>query len=251
MIRKFGVGREIEISHEAGWKYVGFKSVELSSSNPVCYLSSSDCETFVVVITGCVNIDSEIVEICGEYSSRESVFPMSVGPLCVYLGLGDSLSISSKSAILGICTGRAHRRCPSKILQRYGAPLERRGEEGNLRTVRQLLAPDDDACTLLVSETFTPKGNWSSFPSHKHDIRIDGQETCLHETYFYLFEQDKGFAFQRVYGHDFDESFCLKSGETVALSKGFHPVSVSPNSNCYYLNVMGGEQRIWMVSYDD
>ena len=40
-----------------------------------------------------------------------------------------------------------------------------------------------------LSETFTPSGNWSTYPPHKHDTENPPVESQLEELYFYRFER--------------------------------------------------------------
>jgi 5-deoxy-glucuronate isomerase len=44
--------------------------------------------------------------------------------------------------------------------------------------------PLDVADSLLVTEVFTPAGNWSSYPSHRHDEDDFPRMTYLEETYY-------------------------------------------------------------------
>ena len=52
-----------------------------------------------------------------------------------------------------------------------------------------------------------PSGNWSGYPSHRHDVSNPPAELDMEETYFYLFDKvgadagtpNEGFGFQSVY----------------------------------------------------
>ncbi len=55
---------------------------------------------------------------------------------------------------------------------------------------------------LMVVEVFTPAGNWSSFPPHKHDVHNPPGEVDLEEIYYYRIERPEGFAVQKVYTAD-------------------------------------------------
>ena len=68
------------------------------------------------------------------------------------------------------------------------------------------MLPDFPADRLHVIEVWTPGGNWSSYPPHKHEHDRDG-ESELEETYYYrLRDPENGWAVQRVYSpeRDFD-----------------------------------------------
>src|SRR6185312_5031009 len=52
---------------------------------------------------------------------------------------------------------------------------------------------------LLVVEVFTPSGNWSSYPPHKHDEDDPPGEVVLEETYYFRTPAPEAFAVQRLY----------------------------------------------------
>src|SRR3546814_10373144 len=85
----------------------------------------------------------------------------------------------------------------------------------------------EPADSLLVVEVITPGGNWSSYPPHKHDRDVPGEETALEETYYHRLDPPQGFAFQRVYtdARDLDETITVGDGEVVMVPRGYHPVA--------------------------
>jgi 5-deoxy-glucuronate isomerase len=129
---------------------------------------------------------------------------------------------------------------------------EIRGSGTNTRHVRNILPQNKEADSLLVVEVITPGGNWSSYPPHKHDTAAPGQETALEETYYHRFEPPQGFGFQRVYTdeRDLDESLCVHDGDVVMVPRGYHPVCAAHGYNLYYLNVMAGPHRAWVIRND-
>ncbi len=53
-------------------------------------------------------------------------------------------------------------------------------------------------------EVYTPGGNWSSYPPHKHDVHTVGPDGSLlqadlDEIYYYKIDRPEGYALQRVY----------------------------------------------------
>ena len=100
---------------------------------------------------------------------------------------------------------------------------------------------------------FTPGGNWSSYPPHKHDTENPPVEARLEELYFYQFAKPaQGFAFARVYTADrsLDEAITPMDGDVVLVPEGYHPVGVPAGYDCYYLNVMAGPNRAWYFTLD-
>src|SRR5207248_535390 len=61
-----------------------------------------------------------------------------------------------------------------------------------------------------------------------------------------------GFAVQLVYTHDrsLDEAIQVHDGDVVLVPRGYHPVAAGPGYDLYYLNVMAGPTRRWLVTTD-
>src|SRR3546814_3844236 len=122
---------------------------------------------------------------------------------------------------------------------------EVRGSGTNQRFVRNILPESEPADSLLVVEVITPGGNWSSYPPHKHDRDVPGEETALEETYYHRLDPPQGFAFQRVYtdARDLDETITVGDGEVVMVPRGYHPVAAPHGYDLSYLNVMAGRSE--------
>jgi 5-deoxy-glucuronate isomerase len=102
----------------------------------------------------------------------------------------------------------------------------------------------------VAVEVYTPSGNWSSFPAHKHDVRkldADGNllEADLEEIYFYKIEKPEGHAIQQVYNdsRSLDEIMKVKTNHAVLVPEGYHPVVAEHGFHCYYLNFLAGSDQ--------
>src|SRR5690606_27553108 len=87
------------------------------------------------------------------------------------------------------------------------APNEIRGGGNGKRQVNGLIRAGSPCNRIVCVEVYTPSGNWSSFPAHKHDERkVDDQgeilEADLEEIYFYKVDKPQGYALQQVYTGD-------------------------------------------------
>ena len=111
---------------------------------------------------------------------------------------------------------------------------------------------DQPAESLLVTEVLTPGGNWSSYPPHKHDTDDLPRESYLEETYYHRTARREGFALQMVYTDDrsLNEALQVRDGDVVLVPRGYHPVAAGPGYDLYYLNVMAGPHRRWVVTTD-
>ena len=118
------------------------------------------------------------------------------------------------------------------------------------RTIRTILGSDQDAGRLLVGETVSPPGNWSSYPPHKHDRHAPPEEVALEEVYYYRFKPTTGFGVQLLYGESTDRAQIVRDGNVVAIPSGYHPVVAAPGYALYYLWVLAGEGRELVPFFD-
>ena len=101
---------------------------------------------------------------------------------------------------------------------------------------------EDYADSLLVTEVFTPAGNWSSYPSHRHDEDDFPRMTYLEETYYPRLHPAQGFGIQRVYTEDgsLDETMAVANSikgceATIMKGLGHFPMSEDPQAFLQHL----------------
>ena len=134
------------------------------------------------------------------------------------------------------------------------------GKGNFFRTSEVMLDETFDSENFYIGEGMIPNGNWSGYPSHRHDVNNPPAELDMEETYFYLFdkvgeqagEPNEGFGFQAVYtpegvvakkfGERLNEGYRVSSYDTVAIAEGYHPLVGAPGYNMYYLWTMAGSQ---------
>lgn len=128
--------------------------------------------------------------------------------------------------------------------------VEIRGGENATRQINDMIPPGFDCHRLVVVEVYTPSGNWSSYPPHKHDqhrVSESGEllEADLEETYFYKLDRPEGYAFQRVYTADgrLDELIRARDNDLVLVPGGYHPVVSAHGYTTYYLNFLAGSAQ--------
>jgi 5-deoxy-glucuronate isomerase len=102
--------------------------------------------------------------------------------------------------------------------------------------------------TGRVCEVFTPAGNWSSYPPHKHDVDRPPSEVSLEETYFYRFADSAAYGMQRLYDKRHDRTVTVGHGDVVLIRRGYHPFVTAYGYNAYYLNVLAGTRRSMAAS---
>jgi 5-deoxy-glucuronate isomerase len=126
-----------------------------------------------------------------------------------------------------------------------------RGGGNASRQIVDIMSPAFPADKLMVIEVYTPGGNWSSYPPHKHDVHNPPAEVDLDEIYYYRIRQPEGFAFQHLYaGHAGEQTLKPRDGDTVLVHSGYHPVVAGPGYDVYYLNFLAGSSRALAVTED-
>lgn len=113
---------------------------------------------------------------------------------------------------------------------------------------------DDSTPTknFCIGEAFVNPGNWAGFPPHKHDVDNMPAEGILEEIYYFLFQPDQGFGFQRLYTTDgkIDEVYTVKSNDLVEFPEGYHTTVTAPGYNAYFLWAMAGKNKGFFRSND-
>ena len=74
---------------------------------------------------------------------------------------------------------------PPRVIRPEDCGFEIRGGGNATRQIVDILPPAFPADRLMVCEVFTPGGNWSSYPPHKHDTDNPPREVELEEIYYY------------------------------------------------------------------
>src|SRR5206468_11049277 len=97
-----------------------------------------------------------------------------------------------------------------------------------------------------------PAGNLSRLPTHQPRHRRPAGRSQPRETYYHRLARPEGFAVQLVYTDDrsLDEAIQVRDGDVVLVPRGYHPVAAGPGYDLYYLNVMAGPVRRWLITTD-
>ena len=230
----------------AGWNYVGFGLYRLKAGDTTAE-NTGDTEVILVLVEGKAEIIGSGKDF-GELGERMSVFERTP-PHCVYIPNGSDWSATATtSCTLAICTAPGKGEHHAQIIGPTGISLETRGKGANTRFIHNIAMENRDvADSLLVTEVFTPDGNWSSYPPHRHDKDDFPNMTYLEETYYHRLNPAQGFGFQRVFTEDgtLDETMAVSDGDVVLVPRGHHPCAAPYGYDMYYLNVMAGPRRNW------
>lgn len=123
------------------------------------------------------------------------------------------------------------------------------------RSYHQILTlaaqPDLPARRLIVGETYTPSGNWSTYPPHKHEVDDLPREAFHEEMYYFRVNPADGFGICHYYnGEGEEENFTIRDNSIHMMSSGYHTVVSAPGYTTYYLWFLAGEQRVQAVLDD-
>jgi len=111
--------------------------------------------------------------------------------------------------------------------------------------------PDLPARRLIVGETFTPSGNWSTFPPHRHEKDDLPREAFHEEMYYFKVNPADGFGIARHYNdHGLDANYTVRDSTILMAPDGYHSVVSAPGYMTYYLWFLAGEHRIQATAND-
>ncbi|MCA1629078.1 MAG: 5-deoxy-glucuronate isomerase [Acidobacteria bacterium] len=174
-------------------------------------------------------------------------------PTALYLSVETEFEVTAATDCeLALCFSRAEERHPARLITPDEIEVEVRGGANATRQINHVLKPEFAAQRLMLVEVYTPGGNWSSYPPHKHDVHEPPGEVDLEEIYYYKIDRPEGYAIQRVYTSDgrLDETLTVRDGELVLVPEGYHPVVAAHGYNVYYLNALAGSARSMAASDD-
>lgn len=235
----------------AGWGYVGFELHRLAAGETASGRLDTE-EAILVVVEGKAAIEAAGRD-WGVLGDRMDVFERTP-PHALYVPPGSAWTARAETALtLAVCKAPAKGGRPARRLGPDGITLTQRGSGSNTRWINNIaMEAEDVADSLLVTEVFTPAGNWSSYPSHRHDEDRYPEITYLEETYYHRLNPPQGFAVQRVYTEDgeLDETMAVKNHDLVLVPRGHHPCGAVHGYDLYYLNVMAGPLRKWRFVAD-
>ena len=105
--------------------------------------------------------------------------------------------------------------------------------------------PELPARRLIVGETFTPSGNWSTYPPHKHQVDDLPRESFHEEMYFFKVSPNDGFGICHYYNEEGEEeNFTVRDNSIHMMPRGYHTVVSAPGYTTYYLWFLAGNQRV-------
>ncbi|HEU5278333.1 MAG TPA: 5-deoxy-glucuronate isomerase [Gaiellaceae bacterium] len=234
----------------ASWQYLSFRVERLSEREQVSGRTGGE-EVALVPLGGRCAVESGGER--WELGERASVFDGM--PWALYLPRDSEYTLTALSDVEVAVSGAvAEEQLEPRLVRPEDVEIEVRGSGNATRQINHILKPEFPAQRLLVVEVFTPAGNWSSYPPHKHDEDHPPGEVVLEEVYYYRTQTEPpgAFAVQRLYSprHGLDVTETVRDGDIMLVPYGYHTTAAAHGYDLYYLNGLAGDRRS-MAAADD
>jgi len=239
----------------AGWTDLSFEVRRLARNGTWSH-NTGDNEYVLVILGGVCSVTSD-KGAWHEIGRRPDVF--SGMPYTLYLPRRASFTLTAHTDLFEVAAGWAStdRDREPRLVTPADCGIEIRGGGSATRQIVNMVPPGFPCDRMVAVEVYTPGGNWSSYPPHKHDVhRVDDSgkilEADLEEVYYYKIDRPDGYAIQRVYTTDgkIDALMMARNDDVVLVPEGYHPVSAAHGYTVYYLNFLAGSAQS-LANMDD
>ena len=231
------------------WEWMSMSVRRLQAGETYAAKTKGEEAAFVLLGGKCIADWGNGARIIGK---RKNVFDGL--PHCVYLPTDHSVEFAAETTVeIAECRTPSTAKLEARLIAPEDTVSSLRGGGNASRQIVDIIRPDFPADKLVVIEVYTPGGNWSSYPPHKHDIHKPPAEVDLDEIYYYRIDKPReGFALQRLYTPDKSKDITVRAqdGDAVLVRSGYHPVVAGPGYNVYYLNFLAGTSRTLAVTED-
>ena len=242
-------GELLNFSRESvGWQWMSMTARRLKSSETYEAKTQGEEAAFVILGGLCTANWGKGQQTLG---GRKNVFDGL--PYCLYLPAGHSATFRAETVCeIAECRVPSQAKLEPRLVTPKDIVSSLRGGGNASRQIVDIIQTDFPADKLVVIEVYTPGGNWSSYPPHKHDVHAPPTEVDLDEIYYYRINQPAGFALQRLYSpmNGEDRVIQARDGDAVLVHSGYHPVVAGPGYDVYYLNFLAGTSRTLSVTED-
>jgi 5-deoxy-glucuronate isomerase len=232
-------------------KLLDFNLLILNSGESV-QGASGDREVLAVILGGKGNFTVE-GEVFTNVGGRPNVF--SGKPHSVYIPAGSSYSITAQDRLeVGLTSAPSDLKTAPYVIGPEKVTSGVWGAANFSRNFHQILTlagqPDLPAARLIVGETYTPSGNWSTYPPHKHEKDDLPREAYHEEMYFFKVSPADGFGMVRYYNSEIDTGFIVRDNTILMAPNGYHTTNSAPGYSSYFLWSLAGNLRI-QATVDD
>lgn len=207
---------------------------------------SGDREILAVILGGkaTFTVNGTVFEGVG---GRADVF--SGRPHSVYIPCGATVSVQAVEAVeIALPSAQSDLATEPYVI---GPDLVEEGRWGahNFsrnyhRILTEIAQPELPARRLIVGETFTPSGNWSTYPPHRHKFDNLPVEARHEEMYYFRVNPADGFGVSMVYTDEgYEENVTVRDHAMQMMPEGYHTIVSGPGYTTYFLWFLAGTQR--------
>lgn len=233
---------------EAKWEWMSFFVRRLRPGNVYRTRTEREEAAFVLLGGTCLANWGQGAQRIGK---RRNVFDGF--PYALYLPSGRDVAFTAETVCeVAECRVPSEAQLEPRLITPQDVVSSLRGGGNASRQIVDIITPAFPTDKLIVVEVYTPGGNWSSYPPHKHDVHDPPTEVDLDEIYYYRMNPPDGFAFQHLYSREHSDERILKTrdGDAVLIRSGYHPVVAGPGYDVYYLNFLAGSSHTMAVTED-
>ena len=242
-------------ARRAGWDTLNFAAIRLGAGKTFD-IAIDNFEYLAVILGGRCAIRTNRGDF-DHVGRRDDVFRGL--PYAIYLPPNTEFEIESLSDNFEFasCWTPAETEHPARLITPGDIEISLLGGGNFSRQMCRIVGGGFPASRLLAYELYTPGGNWSSIPPHKHDThRADERgnvlEAQLHRFSFYKFDRPTGYAYQRVYAADgsWDATMRARQHDLCLMPEGYYTLVSAPGTTTYTLNFLAGSTRDFAHSDD-
>jgi 5-deoxy-glucuronate isomerase len=241
-------------------KWLEFGRIYLSQEGDLYKDRSEDREIVLCLLEGkCdIHLQGNFFDplVYANIGGRKDVF--SAKPTMIYIPPQVELEVLARTSEVQLGVFKAPSSCttPPRLISPTDVSSNWVGSSNWKREVILAIGDKVKAERLIVGETISPPGNWSSYPPHKHDTRRPPSEAPYEEVYFFKVRPSQGFAIQWIYADPsaadpLNEIYVVENNDTVVITRGYHPVVAGAGYELYYLWALAGEGRDYAAWSDD
>lgn len=187
--------------------------------------------------------------------TRKDVFSERASAVYVPINSHYEVNAQDQPAEMAVTAAPASKQLTPFVVRPEDVVFNHRGVLNWQRDVYDLVVDKAEGRVdkIIVGETVSFPGHWSSYPSHKHDTYNMPFESKMDEIYYFKVKPVEGFGVQVMYNDDLSlrEAYMVKDGDCVALPEGYHPIAAAPGFQVYYLWVMAGAYGRKLTPNDD
>src|SRR5918995_3754102 len=155
----------------AGWDLISFQARRLGAGKEWSFDSGQN-ELAIILLSGAISVRSRR----GSWHGLERKDVWMSAATALYLPRDTEFTVvadrDSEYAVTWVPTDQDHE---PWLIQSQDVPISIRGGDNVSRQINDLLPPGSPVHRLVLVEVYTPSGNWSSYPPHKHDVHLEDE----------------------------------------------------------------------------